>query len=92
MYLEQHPDEDNFSVPRSLAFIAVTQDHVDWVLEGPEPESYSRKESFLELVALDPEDGEQFVSLSLVFPRVYSLIDSLSFDHIRTGKEGVFNE
>jgi len=92
LYLQQHPDEDNFSVPRSLAFIAVTQDHVDWVLDGPEPERYSREESFLELVALDPEDGQQFVSLSHVFPRVYSLIDGIGFDHIQTGEEGVFQE
>jgi hypothetical protein len=37
----------NFSVPRSIAFIAVTQDHVNWILEGPGPERYTREESFL---------------------------------------------
>ena len=82
----------NFSVPRSLAFIAVTQDHVDWILEGPGPERYTPEEGFLDLVAVDPEDGVQSVTLSLVFPRVYALIDGIGFDHICTGSEDVFAE
>lgn len=82
----------NFSVPRSLAFVAITQDHVDWILEGPGPERYTRKEGSLDLVAVDPEDGVQSVTLSLVFPRVYALIDAIEFDHICTGPEDIFAE
>ena len=92
MYVDEHSEDMKFSVPRSIAFIAVTQDHVDWMLEGPGPEKYTREESFLDLVALDPEDDVQSVSISLIVPRVYSLIDGLGFDHIRTGSDDVFAE
>ena len=81
-----------FSVPRSTAFIAVTQDHVNWILEGPGPKRYTREGIFLDLVALDAEDGVQSVSLSFIFPRVYSLIDALGFDHIRTEPDNIFAE
>ncbi|KAJ8119066.1 hypothetical protein OPT61_g52 [Boeremia exigua] len=90
-YAADHPEDVNYSIPRSMAFIAVTQDHVRWVLEGPGPEKYSSEEGFLDLVAVDPEDGStQAVTLSLVFPRVYSLIDSLGFDHICIGEDDIF--
>jgi len=68
----------------------VTQDLVDWVLGGPGPESYSSSEGFVDLVAVDPEDGEQAVKISFLFPRVYALIDALGFEHIRTDGEGIF--
>jgi hypothetical protein len=92
MYTSQHAEEVRFSVPRSLACIAVTQDHVDSVLEGPGPESYSSAEGFVELMALDPEDGTQAVTISLLFPRVYSLIDGLGFSHIHKGDCEIFAE
>jgi hypothetical protein len=63
---------------------------VNWVLEGPGPENYNSNEGFLDLVALDPDDGIQAVTLSLLFPRVYSLIDGLGFDHIHTGEDDIF--
>jgi hypothetical protein len=92
MYTSQHAEEVKFSIPRSLACIAVTQDHVDSVLEGPGPESYDSNEGFVELVALDPEDGTQAVGISFLFPRVYSLIDGLGFSHICIGEDDVFAE
>ena len=58
---------------------------------GPEPDRYRSEEGFLELVALDPKDGEQAVTLSCVFPRVYALIDRIGFYHIRK-RDDVFAE
>jgi hypothetical protein len=92
MHTSQHTEEVKFSIPRSPACIAVTQDHVDSVLEGPGPESYDSAEGFVELVALDPEDGTQAVTISLLFPSVYSLIDGLGFSHIHKGDYDVFAE
>jgi hypothetical protein len=92
MHTSQHTEEVKFSISRSLACIAVTQDHVDSVLEGPGPESYDSAEGFVELVALDPEDGTQAVTISLLFPRVYSLIDRLGSSHIHKGDYDIFAE
>lgn len=81
-YVAQHPDL-RFGGPRFDACIAVTQDDVDAVLNGPGPEVFTIDDTgLITLIALEEEDGEQCVGFPLIFPRVYSLIDGLGWDHI----------
>ena len=63
------------------------------VLEGPGPEILTTDDTgYFTLIALDEEDGEQAVGFPLLFPRVYSLIDGLGWDHIHIGNNDIFAE
>jgi hypothetical protein len=46
------------------------------VLKGPPPEDFDAKgRGFVELVSLDEKEGEQWVGLSYLVPRVYTLLE-----------------
>lgn len=79
-----------------MACIAVSETHVDYVLEGPGPETYSSlTDGFVDLVALDTEEWAQTaqtVGVSFLFPRVYSLIIGCGWDHICIGTDEIFAE
>lgn len=91
-YVEQHPDL-KFGGPRFEACVAVTQDDVDAVLNGPGPEVFNIDDTgYFTLIALRAEDGTQGVAFPLLFPRVYSLIDGLGWDHIHIEDGDIFAE
>lgn len=79
-----------------MACIAVSEIHVDYVLQGPGPERYSSlTDGFVDLVALDTEEWaqtSQTLGLSFLFPRVYSLIMGCGWDRICIGEDEIFAE
>lgn len=88
--MAQHPDR-RFGGPRFEACVAVSQDDVDAVLNGPGPEVSSIDDTgYFTLIALREEDGSQGVAFPLLFPRVYSLIDGLGWDHVHVGDGDIF--
>ncbi|KAJ8109800.1 hypothetical protein OPT61_g7196 [Boeremia exigua] len=81
-YVAHHPDR-RFGGPRFEACVAVAHDDVNAVLDGPRPEVLSVDDTgCITLISLREEDGTQGVAYPLLFPRVYSLIDGLGWDHI----------
>lgn len=60
-------------------------------MQGPGPEVFSI-DGWLDLVALDPEDGTQSTVLSVLSPKVYSLINGCGWVHICVGEDEMFAE
>ena len=86
--MAQHPDAAKFGGPRFEACVAVRQEDVEEVLNGPGPEVWTIDNTGdFWLIELEEEDGEQGVAFPLLFPRVYSLIEDLGWDFIHVGDD-----
>jgi hypothetical protein len=86
--MTQHPDTARFGGPRFEACVAVRQEDVDEVLNGPGPEVWTMEDTgCFWMIALEDDDGEQGVAFPLLFPRVFSLMQDMGWDFIHVGDD-----
>jgi hypothetical protein len=82
-------DQWSGGIPRNMACPAIDQVCVDRSIQDAESDDATAWEKGLVmLVSIEEEEDWTHVALSLVFPRVYSLLEGPGWDVI--GGEGVF--
>ncbi|KAF2795651.1 hypothetical protein K505DRAFT_416289 [Melanomma pulvis-pyrius CBS 109.77] len=75
--------------PRHRACIRVDKFLLETVLDGPKPEDFdSIGTGFVELVSLDEREGETYVGLSYLVPRIYILLNGPGWENFAV-KDGV---
>jgi len=75
-----------------MACVAVSQFHLETVLEGPPPESYDTQGlGFVDLISVEPEEGATAVGLSFLLPRVYSLLEGSAWHLVQVGEEDIYH-
>jgi hypothetical protein len=74
-----------------MACLAVNQILVDLALEDLDlTDSNASKGGFVKLVSAEKEKGYTNVEVSLIFPRVYSLLESPGWDVVNVGPGEVY--
>jgi len=74
-----------------MACVAVSQFHLETVLNGPPPEDPDTDGyGFVDLISVDPEEGATAVGLSFLLPRVYSLLEAPGWHIVKVGEEDIY--
>jgi hypothetical protein len=74
-----------------MACVGVSQFHLETVLRGPPPEEFDADGSgFVDLVSVEPEEGDTAVGLSYLLPRVYSLLEAPGWHTVKVSYEDIF--
>jgi len=74
-----------------MACLAVNQILVDLALEDVNlADSIASEGGFVKLVSVEKEKGHTNVEVSLIFPRVYSLLESPGWDVVNVGPGKVY--